>query len=246
MQFVLGGCMQRETTQTVKSPVLERRTQADASEPLLRSEWQVEDGRIVGHVVWGSCVSERAWSVEEQKIEHVRPLPAAGWLTAGAGSAAIITGLAIRNTQLTVKCTDVPQSGEEPSFPVCQGQEPENGASNAAIVVGTLALVTGAVLIAIRPSDKVTVLKHEPHAERSVSPCIAPEDLAVMSLLLKLGKNRFVHVTVAANGEASADLAASAHLPKGADLDIVVYRAPPVFAKALPRWTVIGHVHVPD
>ena len=67
-----------------------------------------------------------------------------------------------------------------------------------------------------------------------------------MVLVLKLGPNRFVHVTVQPDGEASADLAPGAHLSKGADLPVLVYRAPPTLAKTLPRWTVVGRVHVPD
>ena len=243
----MGGCARSQTTQTVKSPVLEIRRQVDPSEALLRSEWQVEGGRILGHVVWGSCVSARSWSVEQQRVDHVRPLPAVALLTAGAGLAALITGVATRDTQLTMQCTDVySQRADTPGFQSCRGQLPENGASDVSIVAGAIGMATGLILLGIQPSDKVTVLKHEPHAETSVSPCIAPEDLSIMSLLLKLGPNRFVHVTVDAHGEASADLPASAHLPKGADLEILVYRAPPVLAKTLPRWTAIGHVHVPD
>ena len=245
-QYGLGGCAQSVTTQTVKSPVFERRTQVAANEPLLRSEWQVAGGRVVGHVSWGSCVSQRSWSVEEQRIDHVRPSPPAGILMAGAGAAATVVGLATHNSQLTIKCTDTVSSSEFGSFQDCRGVEPDNTGSNVAILSGALLLVVGSVLIATRPSDKVTVLKHEPHAETSVSPCIAPEDLSVMSLLLKLGPNRFAHITVAADGEASADLPADAHLPRGADLDIVVYRAPTAFAATLPRWTAVGHVHVPD
>jgi hypothetical protein len=37
-----------------------------------------------------------------------------------------------------------------------------------------------------------------------------------------------------------------AHLPKGADLPVLVYRAPPTLAKTLPRWHVVGRVHEPD
>jgi hypothetical protein len=128
----------------------------------------------------------------------------------------------------------------------CEPELPDNTASNVAVIMGSLAMGVGMALLWIKPSDTITVLKHEPHAEKSVSPCIVAEDLSTMVLLLKLGANRFVHVTVDANGDASADLTASARLPKGADLEVLVYRAPPAFAQALPRWTTIGHVHVPD
>ena len=245
--IVVCGCAESVTTQTVKSPVLERRTQADESEPLLRSEWQVEAGRIVGKVTWGSCVSERSWSVEEQRVEHVRPIPAAGYLTAGAGAAAIIGGLAAYKRQPVTTCTDVfPLHPDETAYQSCNTAQPENTGSKVAVLFGSVALVTGILLLAIKPSDKVTVLKHEPHVEKSVSPCVAAEDVAVMSLLLKLGANRFVHITVDKDGEASVDLPASARLPKGADLDVVVYRAPAALTKTLPRWTTIGHVHVPE
>lgn len=246
-QLVLGACAENVTVQAVKSPVLEQRTQVDASEPLLQSEWQVDAGRIVGKVTWGSCVSERSWSVEEQRVEHVRPIPAAGYLAAGAGAAAIIGGLAAYKTQPVTTCTDVyPLHPDESAYQSCKTGYPENTGSKVAVLFGSVALVTGIMLLAIKPSDKVTVLKHEPHAEKSVSPCIAAEDVAVMSLLLKLGANRFAHITVDKDGEASVDLPANARLPKGADLDVVVYRAPAALTKTLPRWTTIGRVHVPE
>ena len=48
--FAICGCAESVTTQTVKSPVTERRTPVNASEPLLRSDWQFDQGRIVGRV----------------------------------------------------------------------------------------------------------------------------------------------------------------------------------------------------
>jgi hypothetical protein len=239
----LVGCAHSVSTQTVKSPVLERRTQVNPSEPLLRSEWQVDGGRIVGRVMWGSCVSERSWSVDEQRVERVRPSTTAGLLAIGAGVAAIIGGLAAYSSEAVVTCTNVPgQAG----YQSCKSEAPSNTESKAASVLGTAVLGMGVILLAVKPSDKVTVLKHEPHAEKGVSPCIAAEDLSVMSLLLKLGPNRFAHITVAPDGQASADLPPSARLPKGADLDVVVYRAPRALANALPRWTKVGQVHVPE
>jgi len=245
--FVLGACTRSVTTQTVKSPVLERRTQLNANEPLLRSEWRVEGGRIVGQVTWGSCESERSWTIEEQRVESVRPLPSAGLLTAGVGAAAIIGGLVAYDGEPKLTCTDVySQQAGVPGYQTCTSSMPENTGSKVAVLSGTAALAAGLLMLAVKPSDTVRVLKHEPHVEKTSSPCIVASDLSVMSLLLKLGPNRFAHITVAANGEASADLPASARLPRGKDLEVLVYRAPPALAKILPQWTVFGHVHVPE
>jgi len=101
----------------------------------------------------------------------------------------------------------------------------------------------------VSPSDQTQILNSQPHAETITGPCIAPADLAVLSLVLKLGKSQFVHVALEPNGEASirlpADVAASVLQP-GADLPIVVYRAPPAAAGILRRWQVVGTVHVPE
>ena len=231
------------TEKTVKSPILERRTPVDASAPLVQSEWRVEDGKVVGDVVWASCVSHRTWTVDEQRVKRVRPIREAAWLTFGAGAAFSILGLATRDTEWTAKCS---QDFQATGFETCNAQPPDNTFSDLNIVAGALGLVTGSILLALEPSDTITVLKHEPHSETTVASCVATEDLSDMSLLLKLGPNRFVHVSLQSDGQASADLGPGARLPKGADLPILVYRAPPTLTKILPRWQTIGHVHVPD
>src|SRR3954463_4903575 len=76
-QVALGACTQTFTEQTVKSPVRDRRTRVDASDPLVRSEWRITDGKLVGHMTWASCIERRAWTVEERRVKHQRPIPAA-------------------------------------------------------------------------------------------------------------------------------------------------------------------------
>jgi hypothetical protein len=236
-QFALGGCAESVTTQNVKSPVQDRRTPVDASEPLLRSEWRVDSGRIVGHVSWSSCTHERSWSIDEQRVEHVRPMPAVALLLIAAGLGGVIVGSTTRSSEPTTTCMLVNGINS------CTQELPDNNASNFAVIAGGLAIATAFAMLAIKPSDKVTVIKREPHAEKLVSACVTPAEL---NLLLKLGPNRFVHITVDADGQASADLPANARLPKGADLEVVVSRAPAAFSKTLPQWTAIGRVHVPE
>lgn len=223
--------------QSVKSPVQERRTPVDVSEPLLRSEWRVDSGRIVGHVTWSSCTNERSWSIDEQRVKHVRPMPTVALLLMAAGLGGVIVGSATRSSEPTTKCMLVD------GFESCTQELPDNTASEVAVLTGLLALATSSLMLAIKPSDQVTVLKHEPHAEQVVSACVAPAEL---NLLLKLGPNRFAHITIDADGQASADLPANARLPKGSDLEVVVFRAPTAFSKTLPQWTAVGHVHVPE
>jgi len=167
----------------------------------------------------------------------VRPLPTAGLILVGGGLAGVVAGIATRKSEGPTTCGLVGATN------TCIQEAPDNTTANVAAVTGGLAVAMGVLLLTIKPADKVTVLQHEPHAEKSISPCIAPAEL---NLLLKLGPNRFTHITVDQNGQASADLPAHAQLPKGAELEIVVFRAPPVFSKALPKWTVVGHVHVPE
>jgi hypothetical protein len=243
-QLALGGCAHSVTEQTVKSPLLERRTQVDASEPLVQSEWQVVGGRVVGHVTWGSCVSQRRWSIEKRRVERVRPLPTPAWLAVGAGAASMTVGYALRKTDPVVECHE--GFTADAYFRDCRAELPDNTTSDILLVAGVTAVVGGLLALGIHPSDKVTVLEHEPYAETKVAPCFAVEDLSDMSLVLKLGADRFVHVTVQPDGEASADLSPGARLPRGADLPILVYRAPPALVKTLPRWQVVGTVHVPE
>ena len=251
IQLASSGCLPTESNETVKSPVLERRTPVDPGAPLVTSEWRVEGGKVVGHVQWSACKSERTWAVEEQHVKRVRPQPTAGWLALGVGALAGAVAVAAYHRPGTV-CTDTyPQvaGSDDPITPAlasCHADQPDNSVSGVALAVGAIAIVTGLVLLAVRPSEQVTVLKHEPHAESEVGSCVSPAELSDMSLVLKLGPSRFAHVTLQPDGEAAADLSARARLPKGADLPVLVYRAPPALKDALPRFQVIGQVHVPE
>ena|SRR5450432_3401649 len=111
-------------------------------------------------------------------------------------------------------------------------------------------MVAGLAVLSVGPSDQTQTLSSQPHLETATGPCISAADLATLSLVLKLGERQFVRVALEASGDASIEL--PAHLPPsarpkpGADLPIVVYRPPPGAAGVLPRWQVIGTVHVPE
>ncbi|HEX3774379.1 MAG TPA: hypothetical protein VHV51_07940 [Polyangiaceae bacterium] len=65
-------------------------------------------------------------------------------------------------------------------------------------------------------------------------------------MLLKLGENEFLHVAAEADGAASVEIPQGVRLKPGSDLPVLVYRASPATAPMIPRWQVVGTVHVPE
>ena len=245
-------CMACSTTmvlQTVSSPVVEQRSRVDLGAPVIASEWSVVGDKIVGRVSFAACVSQRRWATEERRVVHRRPIPALGWAFLAAGAMLVTVGLATNKAPVaTVACSDDPQTRNLQMLygDPCGGSQPDNTASDIELLSGALAIAVGIGTLALSPSDQTTSIKREPHAETVTQACIAPGDLATLALVLKLGEHRFLHVAVNADGFASIDLPSGIHLTPGAEVPIVVYRAPPAAASVLPRWQVVGLVHVPE
>jgi hypothetical protein len=250
--MLVGGCSSTTTTQTVSSPIAERRTRVDADEPIVTSTWALEGSKITGHVSWASCVSQRSWTTEQQSTVRRRPIPVAGWGLLLGGGALVGVGLGTRDSSAPEPAcpTDPVAYNEQMLYGPSCGHTPSNGSSNAEVLIGAIAMVAGLAVLSVSSSDQTQTLSSQPHAETATGPCISPADLATLSLVLKLGERQFVHVALESNGEAVIEL--PAHLPSsvrlapGADLPIIVYRAPRSAAAILPRWQVVGNVHVPE
>jgi hypothetical protein len=248
----LTACTSTTTTRTVSSPITEQRARVAANAPLATSTWMLSGTTITGHVTWASCLSQRAWTIEQQRSVHRRPIPLAGWGLLAGGGALVGVGLGTRdNSAPEPACpTDTIDYNLQMLYGSSCGHRPNNDASNTELIVGAVAMAAGLVVLSIGPSDQTQTLRSEPHLETATGPCIAAADLSTLILVLKLGERQFVRVALEPNGDARielpANLPASARPKPGAELPIVVYRPPPAAAALLPRWQVIGTVHVPE
>jgi len=241
-----SACSSKVTQRTVVSPVAEQRQRLDASEPVISGEWTLEGRVVTGRLHFSSCASERRWTTSLERIEHRQSPRELGWLLFGAGSVVETVGIVARENELgtpapATMCPvpDLYDSCKPPSTP-------DTSESTAAIVVGAVAAVTGAVILLAQPKDRTTVLKSELHTESTRGPCILPRDFSTLVLVLKLGENRYVHVDVDESGNAHVALPPAARLTPGTDLPVLVYRGPAALADALPRMQTVGSVHVPE
>ena len=234
---------------TVNTPVVEHRARVDPNSPLFTSDWALEGARITGHIAWSTCQSERTWRTEVRETVHQRPNTAAAALLIGGGFVADAVGFATYDTRgPTTSCTEgyYTSDGTFTTFhSVCTTQEPENTGPQALLASGALAVAIGLMVLAVTPSDTTKTLNSEPHSETSTLPCVAPSDLSILSLVLKVGEGKFLHVALDPSGDASIEIPKGAHLPPDTDLPIVVYRVPPGATGVLHRWQVIGTVHTP-
>ena len=107
---VITGCTSTTTTQTVSSPVAERRTRVEQSGSVVTSQWMFEGSQITGHVNWATCLSQRSWTTEEQRTVRRNPIPLAGWGLVVGGLALGGVGVASRDSS--------PPEGACPTDPV--------------------------------------------------------------------------------------------------------------------------------
>ena len=234
---------------TVNTPVVEHRARVDPNSPLFTSDWALEGARITGHIAWSTCQSERTWRTEVRETVHQRPNTAAALVLIGGGLALGVVGAATYDTSdPKLSCTDSFDGGGTivvSNDSVCTWHEPENLTATAFAITGMLSVAVGTMVLAVTASDTTKTLNSTPHSETSTLPCVAPSDLSILSLVLKVGEGKFLHVALDPSGDASIEIPKGAHLPPDTDLPIVVYRVPPGATGVLRRWQVIGTVHTP-
>ena len=248
--LLASGCVQSFELKTVDTPVVERRVPVDADTPLFESDWQLAGERVTGHVAWSSCVDRRTWRTEQRKTTQSRTSTAASAALVVAGLGAEITGLATYDTSApTLSCTDSYTTFDgaivvNPDSS-CTTHAPDNTTSAVLVASGVITVAIGLLLLSTGPRTETKILHTTPHDETSTLPCIPPSDLPILSLVLKLGEGKFLHVALDANGDASIAVPPGVKLPPNAELPIVVYRVPPGAKRLLRRWQVIGVVHTP-
>lgn len=211
----------------------EHRTPTDSEGEGIKSEWQLERGRITGRIAWGSCQIERMSYRLDEVTRRREPDKLLGYVLLGGGVLSTLVGFSLWSA--SGSCPNGGCSGERnPTF-LLLGL----GAGLPAIGVG------GATLLG---KTSVSVEKTERHEDvkKERAACIQPHDLAQLALVLEVEAGKKLPVRLSADGSAVIELPVDLELPRGVEFPILVEHAPPRSGDVLERAQVIGTVRLDD
>lgn len=215
------------TTETREGQRSERRVPAAADAPLWRATWHVEADAVVGELDAQECQAKRAWTTSDvRKTEHI-PYHSTGWALVGLGTLASVTSAVTFNGEITAKC-------EDPTFTTggdlvpgsCRTERPDNTVPK--FMLGT-AVVLGAagLVMLLHPHETTTeVLGRKRHEASATESCFTGHDLRELLVVARDDAGHVWPVHLASTGEARIPLPQSPDVPRGVELQLVVYRAP--------------------
>jgi hypothetical protein len=225
-----SGCYRAQVSSTPTHDLgYDRRTQAEADDAEISSEWQAEPGRITGKVNWGSCRLERMTYQFDTVTTRREPNKVAGYALLGGGVLAAALGISLWGA--SASCPNGGCSGEKNSTFLILGL----GAGLPAIGVGAVTLLGNTSVIDERGPRKED-------AKDEIGPCLRPEELPELALVLKIAEGKELPVNLREDGSATIEIPAGLALPENAELPILVQRVPKHAGDVLRREQQIGTV----
>lgn len=228
------SCSSQVNTQTVKGPILERRTRIDPALPIAQSTWEWDGRGFSGKLEWRACEVQTAWKETEQRITKTKPNRTLPYILMPAGGLLSIAGTA---TYDFGEGTRVDCNGGTD----CRLEKPDNSLPVALMLSGGALVATGLLLTLQRPSVRVEDVRVHQKTRRTRAPCIEPRDLRELKLVLQVAPRKFVTIRVEADSTARIDLPPDVTVPRDVDLPVLVYQMPDKAAAAAGRWHTVGH-----
>jgi hypothetical protein len=249
--LLCGGCYRTTvTTKTVESQRTERRVPLDEASPLLRSRWQIEPDEVVGQLDLQTCQTTRAWTVTKTRTTDRKPQRELPWLGLGVGAAFAIGAAATYDSHAQFYCDGQPQTEPVVSILVrdpnsCHFESPDNTVPQV-LAVSSLLFLSLAVVAGLQKGDRSReVLDETRHGAVATEPCLGPRDLQRLLLVVRGPTGQLWPVRLSADGQARIPLPQSPELPRGVDLELVVYREPRFDGGLLKRGRVLDTFRLP-
>jgi hypothetical protein len=196
------------------TPVKVRLRKLAMDAPAFTSTWRVAPDHIEGRLDWQQCERESTWTTKRIRVSRRTGTRAAAAVMLGASSVATVAALAT-----------MPQPRERCGIYGCTASWSDSTPSKV-WAASALALLTGGVVLWVVSSGaKVETLADEPKQASSTGPCLSPNELAELLLVLKVGQKRWP-VRLQENGDVRVLVPEGTRVPVGVDLELVVFRAP--------------------
>lgn len=200
--------------------------------------WHFREDAVVGQMPPTMCDTTRVWDTTRERVTVKRAHPAwgIGFLAAGAVSAT--AGSALLNEQPERVC-----SGQYP-YESCSEHQPDKDLGVAFATMG-LAL-GGAGLLALLIHTDQRALEHEQQLSRQVERCLSRRELGELLLVLRGPGGQLWPVQIQPDGAVTIPMPGVPAVPRGVDLQLVVYRAPSSKAPVLERGAVLDTLQLPE
>jgi hypothetical protein len=230
---VCAACTTKVTSTIVTGPKSERRIPIEAG-AIGSSTWRWDGQGFTGNIEWRTCRIETSWKETEQRTTSSRTTAAVPVLVAGAGLALAVAGFATYDYDgVERECND--------AIGLCYDVEADNTGASLLMLGGGALMGVGAGMGVIKTKPQVTDGKPEQKQSSRDAPCIQPQDLAEVVLVLQITRRKFVTIQVERDGSARIPIPKDIELPRNVDLPVLVYRVPRKASEAVPRWSVVGH-----
>jgi hypothetical protein len=234
MVAVCAACTTKVTTAIVTGPKVERRVPIEAG-AIGSSTWRWDGKGFTGNIAWRTCRIETSWKETEQRTTSSRTTAAVPFLVAGAGLALAVAGFATYDYDgVERKCTN-------DAVGLCYDVEADNTGASLLMLGGGALMGVGAGMGVIKTKPQVTDGKPEQKRSSRDAPCVQPEDLAELVLVLQITERKFLTIQVERDGSARIPIPTGIALQRNVDLPVLVYRVPRKASQVVPRWSVVGH-----
>jgi hypothetical protein len=179
----------------------------------------VETNAVVGELDVQACQAKRAWTTSDIRTTERIPYHSSGWAFVGLGSLASVTSAVSWDHELKTKC-------DGQVFDPCHVESADN--TFPKFMAGTaVVLATAGLVMLLQPHETTTeVLGRKRHETSVTESCFTASDLKEMVVVARDDAGHVWPVRLASTGEARIPLPQSPEVPRGVELELVVYRAP--------------------
>lgn len=215
-----SACFYSVDSKPVPADIEERRWLSRPQYGAFGSRWSVADGEVVGMLQWQHCVIDRRWTTGTKRVVRSKPNPDLGAVLLLAGGALVAT-----------------------SFLVAP-DDPRNAGALALRIGGAALGGTGSGMLFWPKSTKTEYVHVRRHRARLTGECLPEHDRDDLKLVLRLPDNKGLVGELDAKGVARIPIPAGVELPRGVDLQVLVYRVPESAENLLRRRQWVGTLRI--
>jgi hypothetical protein len=235
-------------TSVVRHNAHELRTPLQAEGELATPVWQFRDDAIVTQLKPGPCRATRDWVATEVRTTTRSPRRDLAGIALGVGLVAEVIGAATLDLTPEFYCDGMPVSGNvaPPYARSCEHRDPDNTVAKGLLVTGAVLLLVGTVASLQSTSVEQEVLGERAHQLDKVEPCISSRELAELVLAVRGPAGQLWPVKLTGSAEVAIATRQSPPLPRGVELQLVVFTPPRTERTVLSRGKVLGTFELPS
>ncbi|HVY29174.1 MAG TPA: hypothetical protein VHB79_21595 [Polyangiaceae bacterium] len=239
--LLCSGCF--STTVSVNEQRLllrEQRTIIGEDQRLTPSVWHFHEDAVVGRMQPTMCDTTRVWETNRERVTVKKPNRAWAIAFLSAGALSATAGSVLLNQPPERVC-----NGQYP-YESCTTHQPGKELGLGFASMGLALGAAGLVALLIPTDVRVEPLAHEQQLTRQLERCLSRHDLGELLLVLRGPGGQLWPIQVGPDGAVSIPMPGTPPIPRGTDLQLVVYRAPHSKAPVVQTGAVLDTLQLPE